>query len=108
MLCEQCFVVCVCSTECGQVNLFFANYVHLVYFAVFVYSKVYAKPSYSRDEFFALINFKGKVNYQFASRKSGMFHNGHSFVSLFLANQRRIYNVAKLLAFNVDRNRSLC
>ena len=80
----------------------------LIYFAVFVYSKVYAKPSVSRDEFFALINFNGKVNYQFASRKSGMFHNGHSFLSLFLANQCRFYNVAKLLASNVDRNRSFC
>ena len=51
----------------------------LIYFAVFVYSKVYAKPSYSGDGFFALINFNGKVNYQFASRKSGMFHNSCHF-----------------------------
>ena len=41
----------------------------LVYFALFVYSKVYVKLSYFRDEFFALNNFNGKVNYLFASRK---------------------------------------
>ena len=34
-----------------------------------IFLKFYAKPSYSRDEIFALINFNGEINYQFACRK---------------------------------------
>ena len=89
-------------------SIYCLQIIYIFSVAVFVYSKFCAKPLYSRDEFFALVNFNGKVNYQFASRKSGMFHNRRSFVSFFFANQCRIDNVTKLLASNVDRNHSFC